>query len=183
MTLGKLLADVIESAELPAGRQVDEYPSNPEGYGFVLDCCCQPKTNGLGLGRTQRAVLAYLATAPYGFGDPVFGHGPRDFSQHGVPLGTPVRAIARHVYSTDEPSAAQVRVVQRAVRRLEVLGLAWSYHAWSGRSRPYTTRNGWMAEQPVSQLYTALHWECRHLSARDRRSCRCRRCLGAEADA
>ncbi|CCK32891.1 hypothetical protein BN159_p10 (plasmid) [Streptomyces davaonensis JCM 4913] len=64
-----------------------------------------------GLGRVQRAVLAYVLSEPGGLSD-----------IDGTPLAASVTGLARVVYGVEEPSDAQRAAVRRAVRRLEAGG-------------------------------------------------------------
>lgn len=121
------------------------------GRVLVLECQCKPKTNGCG--RTQRAILAYLATAPAGFSGTRVWAADGTLTEHGPPYAVPVATVAREVYGTDSPTAAQTRTVQHAVRVLERRGLVWCRHGWRG-----VREDG----KPVSALYVALVWDCAH---------------------
>lgn len=155
---------------------------------YVLECNHHPDTNGLKLGKTQRAILDHLATGPGGFADYMdrgeshrhVGHQYRaahnyeaaaDLLWHGEPKGVRVPAIASAVYGSEDPTASQIRVVQRNVRRLEDVGLVDCWHACAGYvDRPYRCINGedYVMPQAVAALYAALRWECEHLVAQDR---------------
>lgn len=158
------------------------------GRRYVLECVCNPNTNGLRLGKTQRAVLNHLATAPGGFPGHS-GHRPEykraaakyreahgwaleaDLLWHPQPYGIRIPAIAATVYAVEEPTASQIRVVQRNVRRLEELGLVDCWHACAGYvDRPYRCINGedYVMPQAVAALYVALRWNCEHFAEQDR---------------
>lgn len=131
------------------------------GSVYVLDSCHTPKTYGLG--RVQRDILDYLATAPAGFGGPLVRAANGDLTKHGPPYGVLIADIAESVYS-GKPTVPQTRAVQRAVRRLEQLGHVDCWHGWTGRlERRYTTALGFDGNVPVSALYIAARWECEHL--------------------
>lgn len=156
---------------------------------YVLKCDSHPKTNGLG--KTQRAIIEYLATAPAGFkcrgcGHPECAHpqsyhdaanaytydgGQDELLWHGPPHFVRLDCITRAVYATEQPTAAQTRIVQRNVRRLEQLGLAECKHGTARYiERPYTTWSGKPAvmDQAVHALFVALVWDCEHLREQDR---------------
>lgn len=158
------------------------------GDQYVSECTHTPNTNGLRLGKTQRAILNHLATAPGGFPYD-FGHRPEyeraaekyreasnwateaDLLWHVQPRGIRVPAIATTVYDSEEPTASQIRVVQRNVRRLQELGLVDCWHACAGYvDRPYRCVNGedYVMPQAVAALYVALRWECEHFAEQDR---------------
>jgi hypothetical protein len=131
---------------------------------FVLECHCQPRTNNLGL--VQRGIVTALARSPRRFSGSVVHSQAGELLEHGPPAGVTVRALACEAYATTDPSAAQTRAVQRAVRRLASLGLVECWHAQAGtRERAYTTRLGHHADQPVSALFVALVWRCEHRPA------------------
>lgn len=135
---------------------------------YVLDLYCQSKTNTSGLGSVQRAVVDYLATGPGGFAGTVGWPWPGGCVEHGEPLGVPVAAICRAAYGDylAEPTAPQVRAVQRAVRRLEQLGQVDCWHDWQRMvERRYRDWNGTerVTIRPVSCLWVALRWDCEHL--------------------
>jgi hypothetical protein len=137
-----------------------------------------------GLGKVERGIVAYLASTPGRGGDPYKGgdqfpgfdawwvrtpeggfartEDGEMVYRHGWPLGVTVRQIAEVVYGVAEPTAAQTRAVQRAVRHLEALGLADVWHGSTG-TRAYTTKYGLTAHQPVPVLYVSLTWRCPHL--------------------
>jgi len=158
------------------------------GEQYVLECPHHANTNGLKLGKTQRAILAHLETAPGSFSDYMNrgenyrqpGHQYRaaqgysleaDLLWHGNPKGIRVPAIATAVYDSDDPTASQIRVVQRNVRRLQELGLVDCWHGCVGYvDRPYRCVNGedYVMPQAVAALYVALRWECEHLAEQDR---------------
>ena len=133
---------------------------------FVVDCHCQPKTNGLRLGRVQREVLAFLGTHPGGFGSTSWS--PDELTKCADHSCTPnlvsLRSVEKHVYATETPTPAQVRAVQRAVRRLEAVGLVVCQHGWlADQKRTYRTRLGFDGYLPVSGLFVGLvDWECEH---------------------
>ncbi|TBO58155.1 hypothetical protein EYS09_18945 [Streptomyces kasugaensis] len=64
-----------------------------------------------GLGRVQRAVLAYVRSEPGGLS-----------TADGTPLAASVTGLARFVYGVEQPTDAQRAAVRRAVRRLEAGG-------------------------------------------------------------
>ncbi|MDW8478383.1 hypothetical protein R3L02_42305 [Streptomyces scabiei] len=64
-----------------------------------------------GLGRVQRAVLAYVRSEPGGLS-----------AVDGTPLAASVTGLARVVYGAEQPTDAQRAAVRRAVRRLEAGG-------------------------------------------------------------
>ncbi|MGW7674414.1 3'-5' exonuclease [Streptomyces sp. NPDC054775] len=64
-----------------------------------------------GLGRVQRAVLAYVRSEPGGLS-----------GIDGTPLAASVTGLARVVYGVEQPTDAQRAAVRRAVRRLEAGG-------------------------------------------------------------
>lgn len=154
---------------------------------YVLECAHHPNTNGLKLGKTQRAILDHLATGPGGFtqysvrGDDYRQVGNQyreahnytpdaDLLWHGLPKGIRVGSIASVAYSTQEPTASQIRVVQRNARRLEELGLVDCWHGCAGYvDRPYRCVNGedYVMPQAVAALYVALRWDCEHLAEQD----------------
>jgi hypothetical protein len=155
------------------------------GEPFVSECAHHANTNGLG--KIQRAIMTYLGTAPGGFhqyngyNQPHCSVGTRyraardyhpsaELLWHGPPYGVRIPAIATAVYGTADPTAAQIRVVQRAVRRLEQLGLTTCWHACTGYvDRPYRCINGndYVMPQAVSGLYVALPWKCEHIAAQE----------------
>lgn len=138
-----------------------------QGHPYVLECDCYPKTYGLG--KVQRRVVDYLATAPGRFAGMSWDPDTQRFTWHGRPNGVTVHQVAIAVYGTDEPTASQVRVIQRGVRRLESLGLVDCWHGWTGvmREGAYVTSNGFSADMPVSALFVALRWECEHMDGGD----------------
>jgi hypothetical protein len=161
--------------------------STAVGHEFVLECDHHANTNGLG--KVQRAIVDYLGTAPEGL-DPgakseLHRHArnawlkARDYPDddevhalwHGVPYGVTVPEIATAIYSTDEPSASQIRVVQRSARRLQQLGLV---HCWQACvryvDRSYTQWNGkpGVMPQAVAGLAVAFKWDCQHFAEQDR---------------
>jgi len=137
------------------------------GKLFVLDVCHTPKTYGLG--RVQRDILTYLATAPGGFvGGISCNPETRKITGHDEPYGVTVDIIARKVYATDSPTAPQIRAIQRAVRRLEELGHVDCWHGCTRIERRYTTALGFDGLVPVSALFVAARWECVHLDERRR---------------
>ena len=135
---------------------------------YALGCEYHSNTNYSGLGRVQRRILDYLATNPAGFG----GTTVRDmesgeFFKHGPPRGVTTRDIARHVYGVTEPSAPQLRVIQRAARRLETLKRVDCWHAWSGdRERRYKNSRGkeYITTAPICSLFVAIRWDCEHMT-------------------
>lgn len=154
-----------------------------DGKEFVLACDHTPKTNGLG--KVQRAIVDYLATAPNGFPDfyqngskhPVVdeyryaaGYSPEsDLLWHCAPRGATVASITMNVYGTEALTASQTRVVQRNVRRLQELDLVWCRHGVvKVRRDAYTTALGFKADQPVSGLIAGLHWRCEHVAEQER---------------
>ncbi|MEU8717918.1 hypothetical protein [Streptomyces sp. NPDC048663] len=64
-----------------------------------------------GLGRVQRAVLAYVRSEPGGRS-----------TIDGTPLAASITGLARVVYGVEQPTDAQRAAVRRAVRRLEAGG-------------------------------------------------------------
>ncbi|MEU0111495.1 hypothetical protein ABZ313_39960 [Streptomyces sp. NPDC006251] len=80
-----------------------------------------------GLGRVQRAVLAYVHSEPAGRSD-----------VDGTPLAASVTGLARVVYGVEQPSDAQRAAVRRAARRLEAAGHVEVHRLRVGRS--YTQR-------------------------------------------
>lgn len=158
---------------------------------FVPGSCHYSGTNTLGV--TQRRIIDFLATAPSGFcdikamgfsrgrrGDPntiaMMQQWPKTSHalEHSAPAWTAVSEITTAVYSTDNPTAAQTRGVQRAVRRLETLGLVdcmmWCDMSEKAQGRSYTTRLGFTAWQPTPALYARLTgWSCKHVKARHHR--------------
>lgn len=155
---------------------------------YVSECNHHANTNGLKLGKIQRAILDHLATAPGGFPYD-FGHRPEydraatayrqahnwaheaDLLWHVQPYGIRVPAVATAVYGSDEPTASQIRIVQRNVRRLEELGLVDCWHGCAGYvDRPYRCINGedYVMPQAVAALYAALRWDCEHFAEQDR---------------
>lgn len=147
------------------------------GKQYVLEWCHRSKTNGLG--KIQRAILDYLATAPAGFGS--IGRESKDSNRitwHGQPYGVRVPEITAAVYATEEPTASQIRVVQRNVRRLEQLDRVHCWHGtirWSERRHTDYRGQETTGPRPVSGLYVALRWDCAHLDEQAR--------LAAEEDA
>jgi hypothetical protein len=120
------------------------------------------------LGKVQRAVIEYLSTAPAGFDYPWEDPSRWQFVQHGRPYGVPIVSICRAVYGDylTDPTPAQIRAVQRAVRRLEQLGHVDCWHGWHHDvERRYTNYHGdkCLTTRPVSALYAALRWDCEHL--------------------
>jgi hypothetical protein len=158
------------------------------GEQYVLECNHHANTNGLKLGKTQRAILSHLATAPGGFSSytargevyRTAGHQYRaarnycleaDLLWHGLPHGIRMPDIATAVYDTEEPTTSQIRVVQRNVRRLQELELVDCWHACAGYvDRPYRCINGedYVMPQAVAALYAALRWDCEHFAEQDR---------------
>lgn len=138
---------------------------------YALACGHDFNTNRLKLGKTQRAILAHLATAPAGLGSRGYLYRGGPLTWHSEPYGIRVPDISTAVYSTQEPTTSQLRVVQRNVRRLEQLGLVDCWHACAGYvDRPYRCVNGedYVMPQAVAALYVALRWKCGHLDERDR---------------
>src|SRR5690606_3298391 len=126
----------------------------------------QPKVNIRG--RTRRAVVDFLATAPGGFGGPRVWAPDGTLLEHGPPLLVPVSDVARAVYEADTPTAGQRRTVQRAIADLRRLGIVVGAHGWHHtRQQAYMTRRGFVADMPVSALYVALAWQCDHLGGGD----------------
>ncbi|MER6687440.1 hypothetical protein [Streptomyces olivaceoviridis] len=76
-----------------------------------------------GLGRVQRAVLAYVLSEPGGRS-----------GIDGTPLATSVTHLARVVYGAGTPSDAQRAAVRRAVRPLEAGGLVEVHRLPVGRT-------------------------------------------------
>lgn len=155
-----------------------EYGTRKE---FVLECDHYTNTNGLGA--TQRAIIDHLATAPAGFDGPGYPYGHQyhsvsihyreqhgwtpeaDLLWHGDPYGIRVPAIATAVYATEQPTPSQIRIVQRAARRLQQLGLVDCWHGCAGYvDRPYRCVNGkdYVMPQAVAALFVALRWDCAH---------------------
>ena len=164
---------------------------------FVPGMCHYPGTNNLG--RVQRRIVAYLGTAPFGFyaidtplgyydgekkisaiDDPRVAALRRDYPnaahalEHGPPIWASVLDITTTVYGTADPTPAQTRATQRAVRQLEQRGLAecrmGCARTEQADSRSYTTRLGYTAWQPTPALYARLpRWSCRHVKARQHR--------------
>lgn len=131
-----------------------------DGSRYVLAAQCHARTYRLG--RVQRAVGSYLATAPAGFGS-YWWTSSGELGGHGAPVGVSIRQMVQHVYSTGSPTEPQIRAVQRAVRRLELLGLVDCWHAWTGRlEQRYTTARGFAGDIPVSALFVAARWHCDH---------------------
>jgi hypothetical protein len=158
-----------------------------DGKEYVLACDYTPKTNGLG--KTQRAIVAFLATCPAGFDNTVTNmtdterqalhwHGRKsdygddyELAWHGRPYGVKVPTIATAAYGSETPSPAQIRVVQRNVRRLQRLDLVDCWHGLAGFvDRPYVMGNKTDAVMPqaVSALWVALRWDCEHQVERAR---------------
>ncbi len=138
---------------------------------YVLELYCHSKTNISGLGSVQRAIVEYLATGPGGFYGQVGWPWPGGCDTHGPPNGVPVTSICRSVYGDylADPTPAQIRAVQRAVRRLEQLGYVDCWHGWHRNvERRCTNLHGeeFVTTRPVSELYVALRWDCEHLDRR-----------------
>ena len=122
------------------------------------------------LGDVQRAILAYLATAPAGFGGTlVWAPGHAELREHGEPNGVTIERIATAVYRlTAPPSPSQIRSVQRTVARLAELGLVSRWQSWL-RMRARTTSLGYVATMPEPGLFVAYaNWRCEHIERRDR---------------
>ena len=131
---------------------------------YVPECQYHPDTNGLG--RVQASILTYLGTAPAGFGGMTVWEsvgGP--IKEHGQPCGSTVRELATAVYDAEEPTPAQVRATQRAVRALEARGLV---DVWCGalRYEPYADGAAYRGDRSVPGLWVALRWSCEHLTER-----------------
>ena len=138
---------------------------------YVLELYCHSKTNTSGLGRVQRSIVEYLATGPGGFGGYRWDPARWQFETHGHPYGVPITAICRSVYGDylADPTPAQIRAVQRAVRRLEQLRYVDCWHGWHHDvERRCTNFHGeeFVTTRPVSALYVALRWDCEHLDRR-----------------
>jgi hypothetical protein len=135
------------------------------GKKYVLECECESKTYESGLGSVQRAVLRYLRGAPQGFGSWIW-EASGECIQHGEPIGSTIAEIAAAIFG--KPSAAQLRMAQRAARQLQSRGLADCWHGVIGElPRQVTNYNGGHHEsaRPVSGLYVAARWDCPHVRA------------------
>ena len=133
-----------------------------------MELYCHSRTNTSGLGKIQKAIVDYLATGPGGFGGSIGWPWPGGTEQHGEPGGVPVTSICKAVYGDylADPTPAQIRAVQRAVRRLEHLGHVDCWHGWHrNMERRITTLVGEevVTTRPVSALYVALRWDCEHV--------------------
>jgi hypothetical protein len=142
-----------------------------EGYAPVVHCAAETNTTAR-LGRIERGILAHLATGPAGFdGCIVWSPGDKELLEHGEPYGVTIREITDAVYQLSEPpSQAQTRAVQRAIARLDVLGLIdrW-YSVRRFRDKPRTTTLGFEAPMPETALFVAYaNWRCKHIERRDR---------------
>lgn len=137
---------------------------------YVLECDHASKTYS-GLGRVQRSILDYLATAPGGFKlAPLISDGNR-LLDHGAPYGSTVAEIATAVYRS-EPTTTQIRVIQRNLRRLQTLEYIWCRHAaidWSERHHTNWRAEDVVSPRPVSGLVAGLRWDCEHLRAEKQR--------------
>ena len=88
-----------------------------------------------------------------------------------APYGVTVPQIATAVYGAGEPTASQIRVVQRNVRRLKELDLVHCWHACVGYlDRAYTQWNGkpGVMPQAVAALAVVFKWDCQHFAEQDR---------------
>lgn len=132
------------------------------GHPYVPKCEYNPETNGLG--RVQRRIVSYLGTAPAGFGGYSTDLETGEFGWHTEPVAVTLGSITAAVYEAKESSPAQIRAVQRAIKRLEELGLVVSFHA-AITYREYDTPLGFHGTQAVPGRWVALKWDCEHLRA------------------
>lgn len=130
---------------------------------FVPVCDSPPETNTTGMGRVEKRIVRYLSTAPAGFAGAV-GSSEGETLEHGEPCGVTLDAVARVVYETEAPTAAQTRAVQRATRRLADVGVVARWHgATRFRDETRVTSLGFLAAMPVPVVFVALAtWGCGH---------------------
>lgn len=122
-----------------------------------------------GLGRHQRAVLDYLARAPYGFADAEAWDERGRVLRHGAPYAVTIKDITLGVHGEDytETDAQQVR---RSVHGLAAAGLAVvDMRPVGSVEREILKKSGETAivTRPVKALKVSLRgWTCEHRRGR-----------------